>query len=434
MRLARTQLGLSLVVCLFSVVWSVQAQAPDQVTASALEHAHPMFHVPSSNMKNVTAAARFRMGVTGIDSLVNFSGSYSTFGYDTVGNPQSKWFYNMVGKSPDQGGTTVINAPIVPVSVLLLDANGAPRYSGGHLLYSDATQYVQKLVQSPIFENFQYSSSNTPTQFSDAVQRAEFWRVIRRDSKDGDPGNDWHTLLKPMVKTPRLMLLPFGSYQFALNKDGSCCSFLLVDERTFTRNLFPATYPVDGTTAVGAAELAGDVTTADMSTFLFPNTYLYLNGNVSDCCVLGFHSYDVEPGVPENRNLERRYVLNYSSWISPGLFGGGFEDITAASHEIAEIYNDPFVASDGILNVTPWWRAPDGTTCMNILETGDVIEGLPNATYPINLNGFTYHPQNEALLQWFEFRAPSNAIDQAYSYPDTSVLTALSDVYKPGCK
>src|SRR2546430_4929488 len=36
------------------------------------------------------------------------------------------------------------------------------------------------------------------------------------------------------------------------------------------------------------------------------------------------------------RSPEKRFVVNYSSWISPGLFGGGFSDVTALSHEIAE--------------------------------------------------------------------------------------------------
>jgi len=82
----------------------------------------------------------------------------------------------------------------------------------------------------------------------------------------------------------------------------------------------------------------------------------------------------------------------------PNLFGSAFVDVTAHSHEIAETYNDPFVASDGIHNITPWWLAPNGVR-QNNLETGDVIEGLPSATFPITLGGFTYHPQNEALLQ-----------------------------------
>jgi hypothetical protein len=112
--------------------------------------------------------------------------------------------------------------------------------------------------------------------------------------------------------------------------------------------------------------------------------------------------------------------MNYSSWVTPGLFGPGFADITPLSHEMSETFNDPFVN-----NATPWWLAPNGN-CQNNLETGDVIEGLPNATVTISLNGATYHPQNEALLQWFAGITPSSAIHHAYSYPDTTVLTAAS--------
>ena len=67
------------------------------------------------------------------------------------------------------------------------------------------------------------------------------------------------------------------------------------------------------------------------------------------------------------------------------------------------------------------------------MEDGDVIEGLPNSTYPMVMKGYTYHPQNEALLQWFQFKKQSNAIGGAYSYPDPSLLTGPSSLQKPNC-
>jgi hypothetical protein len=36
---------------------------------------------------------------------------------------------------------------------------------------------------------------------------------------------------------------------------------------------------------------------------------------------------------------------------------------------------------------------------------------------------FLYHPQTEALLQWFEMGKTSDAIGGAFSYPDTTALT-----------
>jgi hypothetical protein len=52
----------------------------------------------------------------------------------------------MVGRAPfgrgdgseDSDGTTIINAPIVPVNVDLRDHNGNPRFINGHPLVSDA--------------------------------------------------------------------------------------------------------------------------------------------------------------------------------------------------------------------------------------------------------------------------------------------------------
>ena len=202
-------------------------------------------------------------------------------------------------------------------------------------------------------------------------------------------------------------------------------AYVLVDDQVFGGTLFPPT-PTDTSTPIGAAENSGEFRPKDIATFYFLNTFLYSHSSGS-CCVLGYHSYDTEPGTAQNGWREKHYVMNYASWISPGLFGADFQDITAVSHEMTEIFNDPFVN-----NATPIWVAPNGI-CQNNLETGDVVEGLPNATYPISLNGTLYHPQNEALLQWFASETPSSAIHHAYSYPDTTVLTSASVSVQPDC-
>lgn len=156
---------------------------------------------------------------------------------------------------------------------------------------------------------------------------------------------------------------------------------------------------------------------------------------MNNCCVLGFHSADVEPGDASNGNLQRWYVMNYSSWISPGLFPFGFEDVVALSHEMAETFNDPFIS-----NATPWWESVDGFTgngiCGNILETGDVVEVLTTLpAYTVAMNGRTYHVQNEALFPWFAFESPSPAHLRTYSFPDETTLTSLSPgPLHAGCK
>src|SRR5438270_3991846 len=69
-----------------------------------------------------------RQGIPNIDSAPNFSGHFFAEGVDSAGNPQSKWYWNMVGNPPQMGGTTTINAPIVPLSLDLRNADGSPRF------------------------------------------------------------------------------------------------------------------------------------------------------------------------------------------------------------------------------------------------------------------------------------------------------------------
>lgn len=403
--------------CLLLVTSTAFAQEPDQVSPASLAGSKGRSAVVTPHAK-LNGGAHARQGVPNIDSLVNFNGHFMAPGFDPFGNPNTHWYFNTVGNPPQMHGTTTINAPVTPVSLDLRDKNGNPRFIKGQPLISDVTPFVQPTLNSPVFSNAIYSSSSVPTQFSDAIQRAEYFS----NAKD-----DWHTLLSPNLQAGVTITINQSAdpthplYEFALNADGTCCLFVLVDAVTFENALF--------NTIVNSI-IAGDITTKDISTYLFPNTYLFeiVNGNF-ECCVLGFHSYVFDDVSP---TLEQRWVFDYASWITPGIFRGGLSDVSGLSHEISESYNDPFVASDNIHDVTPWWLSPNGN-CQDDLETGDVIENLPNGLFPVTINGMTYHPQNEALLQWFEFMVPSDALDGAYSYPDETVLTGPSTFQNPGC-
>lgn len=458
--------GISLVAGLVALgaAGTLRAQDPDQITPTdfaGIRAKNMHLSLPAGG-KNGTALASLP-GIPGIDSVPNFSGQYSTPGFDPTGKPQSNWLFNTLGNAPENGGTTSLNAPIVPVSLDFRNADGSERFvkvvngkaitcgipkePGCQRLFFDATTagsggttFLESILQSPVFSNANYTSSDVPTQFADAVARAEY--------QGAGPG--WHTLLVPSVKTTRTMVINQDrtcgigkgkgghcSYLYALNPDGSCCFLVLIDVNTFTNLLFPSTstFPPDSSTPVGAAERAGDITTKDVSTFFFPPAYLFIPvKHARPCCIGGFHTFDFEGGDASNGNLPRFFVLNYSTWFQPGFFfDPSVLDVLGLSHEISETYNDPFVAFDGVHNITPWWLSPNGN-CADILEVGDVIEGLPRQAFPMTMpNGFTYHPQNEALLQWFEFQSPSTALNGAYSYPDITTLTALSAPQKAGC-
>jgi hypothetical protein len=450
------RIGLVVSAVVLASAAGIRAQDPDQITAADVAGYRLKFtHLNLPSIGKTGAAQATLPGIAGIDSVPNFSGQYSTPGFDANGVAKSNWLFNTLGNSPTKSHTTTLDAPIVPVALDFRNADGSPRFvrvvNGKAItcgtpkepsckrLFFDPTPFIDLILESPVFSNFNYTSSATPTQFADAVARAEYQGA----------NTDWHTLLAPSVKTMRTMVINQDSncgtghgkgnhcsYQYALKADGSCCFFVLLDANTFENELFPTspTFPPDSSTPIGAAEAAGDITTKDVSTFFFPPAYLFVpvkGGSL--CCIGGFHAFDFEAGDAKNGNLPRLFVLNYSTWDQPIFVDPTTLDVTGLSHEIAETYNDPFVTFDGVHDVTPWWLAPNGN-CQDDLEVGDVIEGLPRQSFPIRMpNGVTYHPQNEALLQWFEFQSPSTALHGAYSYPDETTLTALSAPQKAGC-
>lgn len=365
-------------------------------------------------------------GIPGIQGISNWNGSWNEFGFDPSGNPTNTWFFNMIGNPPQDGKTTTFDAPVIPVKLVLLGQHNNVAFT------SDPEKDVQPTLNSPVFQNAKYSSSDTPTQFADAVQRAEFSNSMK---------NSWHTLLAPSVKPEVTLAIPFGKWFVGLNTDGSV-AFSLVDIATFQNEMYPLTVADQSSTVVGREELNGTLTTQNVGTFLFDNTYLFFNGDPNQCCVLGFHTPDIEPGPTANSPL-LNYETIFASWITPGLFLGGAADITGFSHEMSETFNDPFSAVYFPFDTTPWWLSSAtspkfGTfaNCQDDLEVGDVVEVftvIENDTFPVTIKGVTYHPQTEALLQWFEGQSPSTAIDGAFSYPDESILTSPAVSMRPNC-
>jgi len=391
--------------------------APGQIPLDSLTR----YHFASGNLpaqKHVNG--HIDQGIANIDSIPNFNGKYHADGFDASGAPNKQWVYNTVGAPPQQGGTTTIRVPIIPISLDLLAADGSV------LVHVDATHDVQPTLNSPLFQNAPYSSSSTPTQFTDAIQRAEYASSAK---------SDWHTLLHPVVEPGVTLALPWGSWGYAVWPSGPQAgqiAFVLLDDATVANLLFPSTYswPPDPSTIMGGLEASGEITTHDITTFLFPETF-----QLSDpCCFVfaGEHAWDRESGDASNGNLQRYFPAIVASWFSAEFRVGpvtGIEDVSGLSHELSETLNDPFVGADGAHDITPWWDS--NGLCQDLLETGDPIEVLPNPDYPITMNGMTYHPQTEALLQWFEGMTPSDATGGAYSYPDTSALTTANPPNTP---
>jgi hypothetical protein len=348
--------------------------------------------------------------IDGLDTLATFDGAFAAQAGPSAGRV---FRFSMIGNHPLAGDTTVIPAQISEVSLVLLNADGSVFKTVPFAPFEQAT------LESPNFEPLDYRSGRH-IQYADAIHRAQFFNRMDRD---------WHTVLFPHVvnkvsiTVPRFVnvrlsngnIIQARSYFTGTAADGN--TFVLMLNLLF--NFFFDNEVVNEINA-------GKFTTKSLNTTMFPNTFLFsLNVNNPNtpggCCVLGFHTYFFDPSATP----QPRWVTQYASWISPGLFGAGFQDVTALSHETSEAFGNPFLE-----NATPIWQFPgvpaNAKVCQGNLEQGDPIEVLANATIPITVKEshftFTFHPQIIPLLQWFEMGAKSNAIDGAFSFPDETSL------------
>ena len=294
--------------------------------------------------------------------------------------------YFMVGGDPRRGGETRVTTVAIPLNFYFeewLDA-------AGNNISIRIDPVLRATLNSPDFVKSSYSTGFG--QFGDAIQRAEFYNVM---------GENWHTTLNPPRRLlPITIVVPAGQSQVYQLPDGT---FMATLNGEFFNSHLSTLLQTEG------------LKPSELPLFLSNNVFLYF-GDSANCCVLGFHTaYDAStPGRPTVQTFA------WASWASEGIFSS-VADVTPLSHEISEWRNDPFVN-----NLAPAWQFPNGRGCSGNLSSGDPVEVLSDSTVPVTLHGFTYHPQTEALLQWFTREDPSGAFKGAYSYPDTGVLTGAA--------
>ena len=347
--------------------------------------------------------------IDGLITVATFDGAFVAQAGPEAGND---FRFTMLGNDPRLGDATVFPINIDEVSLQLLNGDGSVFQTVSFDPFEKVT------LESPNFEPLDYRSGHN-VEFGDAVHRAQFFNIMK---------NDWHTLLIPKVVNKVTITVPrFVNVRLSNGNVVQARAYFTgtaADGSTFVLMLRPLFNFFFDNEVINEINI-GNFNTNAMNTTMFPNTYLF-NLNVNNpnvpggCCVLGFHTYFLDGVFPESR-----WVTQYASWISPGIFGGGFVDVTALSHELAETFGNPFIS-----NPAPNWQFPgepaNSKVCQNNLEEGDPIEVVANATAPTEVKergfSFTYHPQNIPLLQWFEMGATSSAIDGAFSFPDETVL------------
>jgi len=381
---------------------------------------HPVV-LDSSFFKNLAAAPQHprvnRLSASTNAAMANeASGSAQTVQIRTVPHFSSSFTFQgqtfpftMVGHRPQAGGTTRVDTAYVPISFVFdefVDANG-------NNIVIDANAITGEILGSPDFVRSQFTTGNT--QFSDAIQRAEFFGVLRQSDRDGDEDDEsWHTLLeRPRILTPVTVEVPFGSSIVFQLADGSFGTLMDIN---FINSQLNTLLQTEG------------VRITELPIFVTRNAVYgdFFAGNPLDCCIGGFHAAFE---TAQNGNTISVQTFAFATALdadaSDAIFGDPtvFADVGALSHEVAEWMNDPFGN-----NIVPAWEFPgiSPPVCQGNLETGDPVENLFHPFFPITLNGFTYHPQTEALLEWFSRQNPSSAIGGAFSYPDTTKLPGPS--------
>jgi hypothetical protein len=312
-----------------------------------------------------------------LQTLPHWQGSYA------IGD--KRYHYNILGGNPKAGGTTEIKTLIVPVRLTISDFSE----NGKTPLLLDATKVTEQILRSPIFKASDYITGFQ--QFGDAMLRAEF----------PEAAADWHTILTPAVGAPMDITVPAGASQVYRAKSGKLLA--IVDDKTIDDPIF-------------AAMKSGTYS---------PGQYvIFVTYNALEQDAFGYH----DAVFREAKSQEN--VFTYSSWLVDvdDLFTIPSPDTATLSHEIAETIHDAFLGN--LSSRTLLWGDPfDHNKCFqSFIEVGDAVEDAPahiqlhQQVVGKGKNAKIYTLQNEALLQWFERKSPSDALAGAYSFPDIWVL------------
>ena len=330
-------------------------------------------HTPAARSAHAAAVAKAGDRERG---LPNFSSSFTTAGIT--------YPYTMLGATPSSGRTVRLKTVVVPLRMA---------FTGfGQDVTFDPAFAVRNMIRSPMYSPAPFL--NGTGQFGDQFQRATFWNQM-------DPAHRWHTLLaEPDVsRTFTITVTP---------ETGSLGTFNGGLIGNMDINLFEA-------------QLIAIIAKLQLDPDQVP---LFVTQSVT-ADALGFHDAVM---VPAEHNSQRVQTLMWSSWLDPAQVGDLIGDVSTLNHEVAEWIDDPFIN-----NAAPLWAFPPfNTTCGDnpFLEVGDPQGNGPDfdlfPVVPVRINGYNYHLQDLALLQWFSRETPSSALSGWYAFPDPTQLTSPS--------
>src|SRR5665213_34172 len=304
---------------------------------------------------------------------------------------QNGFTYRMVGQDPSStlsNPSTTIGVSVVPL--ILTFGDGTIMDSS----VSDAVCSTQGspsslLMNSPIFQDRAYTAGATnagTTQYEDFFQRSNFYQATGPSGVNPN----YHLLLAPTL----LQAIPITVPQKSGTTVKAGCGRLGQVDINWLDNYLTGTV---------FKQLAGmGVLPSNMVVFQMYNVAAY-DTSVTTCCILGYHSAFDNPNFS---NAIQMYAVG--DFDTTGNFGTT-RDVSALSHELGEWIDDPL--GD---NATPsWGNVGQVSGCQTDLEVGDPLSGKE---IPLAMpNGYTYHVQELAFLNWFFRQTPSGSVNGWYS-------------------
>ncbi len=296
--------------------------------------------------------------------------------------------YTLAGQDPAQAGTTTIPTVLVPIRLTF----------AGKTTSLDARQDVSLLLKSPLFSKYPFAAGEK-TQYADALLAATF--------PGAEPG---HTLLGTPQVEPVTIAIPAG-HGYLLHAGSSGRSFAVVDRQYVEQQLFRKLPKQPGKLVIAVTH----------------NTTFYALGDATVCCGWGTHGVDPATGTS--------FVLGSYLHQPPAIVSE--RDIQPLTQQLAQFFYDPLhdPRSNFYKKGTPgnyftgWLRPGDSSRCNDgigsnyfLLEPTDTNRknNFPSSpAYVAHNEGFDYHLQNVALLDWYR---GSHAGPGPYSFPDPQAL------------
>ena len=267
-----------------------------------------MFVVPKDH-----APLTYAKGHAPAGTLPQWSGSFT----DLHGHNIT---YRMAGSDPATSNTdTHIKTFVIPVIFKYGADNGNMTFDPTKTKVNGNKTVVKNLLASPLFSDqtkFKSGKINCGTgQYIDVYQRCNFWSHVSTNKK-------YHTILDyTKDKTLEPLVITVTSAQGSVIDNG------FSDNPKDVVGTYP--YSTMDTQIIGY--LTAHATTITPDTFpFFLSQDIYLTSG--GCCIGGYH------------NARGAQTYGYTTYVDADDANGVFsEDIGAASHEIGEWMDDPFV-------------------------------------------------------------------------------------------